>query len=130
MVLDFFQGLPFRFQQAKVHEHEADAAYGAIEEEGAVEVEGMFNVEERLGAEEQEHVAACRGDAPRQTARPAPQNKKRRISSTISHVYLYPKHKPRDQISKDAEKTQTKRYKQTKNPALSFRRGVMSVVRF
>jgi hypothetical protein len=51
-----------------------------------MEVEGMFNVEERLGAEEQEHVAARRGDAPRETARPAPQNKERRISSAISRV--------------------------------------------
>jgi hypothetical protein len=108
-VLDFFQGLPFRFQQAKVQEHEADAAYGAIEEEGAMEVEGMFNIEERLGTEEQEHVAACRGDAPRETARPAPPNKKRRVSSIILHVYLYPKHEPQDQISKDAESKQTKK---------------------
>jgi hypothetical protein len=29
-----------------------------------MEVEGMFDVEERLGAEEQEHVAACRGHSP------------------------------------------------------------------
>lgn len=99
MVLDFFQGLPFRFQQAKIQEHEADAAYGAIEEECAMEVEGMLNVEERLGAEEQEHVAACRGDAPRETARPAPHNKKRLVSNTLSRLCLYPKHKEVNQKS-------------------------------
>jgi hypothetical protein len=82
----FFKGLPFRFRQAKVQEHDADATDCAIEEEGAMEVEGMFNVEECLGAEEKEHVAACRGDAPRETARPAPQNKKLSISGVISRV--------------------------------------------
>jgi hypothetical protein len=85
MAFDFFQRLPFRFQQAKVQEYDADAADGTIEEEGAMEVEGMFNVEERLGADEQEHVAACRGDTSRETARPAPQNKKH-VSSAISRV--------------------------------------------
>lgn len=87
MAFYFFKGLPFRFRQAKVQEHDANATDCAIEEEGAMEMEAAFNVEERLGAEEQEHVAARRGDAPRETARPAPQNKERCISSAISRVY-------------------------------------------
>ena len=52
VVLDLLQRLPLRLQQAKVQEHDADAADGAVEEEGAVQLEGMFNVEKRLRTEE------------------------------------------------------------------------------
>jgi hypothetical protein len=70
VVLDILQGLPLRLQQTEIQKHGADAADGTIEEEGAVQVEGMFDVEERLGAEEEEHVAACRRDASGEPACP------------------------------------------------------------
>jgi len=62
-MLDLFEGLPLRLQQAEVEEQEPDAANATVEPEGAMQQEAVLDVQVCLRGEEEEHVARGGSDA-------------------------------------------------------------------